>query len=141
MLKYLLDTNIVIYVIKRRPIEVLQAFNANATRMAISSITLAELVHGAEKSMHPVSNLAVIEDFCSRLEVLPYTSKASYHYGQIRAALERLGQSIGVNDLHIAAHARSEGLVVVTNNTREFERVPALQIENWLANEGFGMQT
>lgn len=132
MLKFLLDTNIVIYVIKRRPIEVLQAFNANASRMAISAITLAELVHGAEKSSQAVSNLAVVEDFCSRLEVLPYTLKAAYHYGQIRAELERMGQIIGVNDLHIAAHARSEGLIVVTNNTREFDRVPALQVENWL---------
>lgn len=132
MLKYLLDTNIVIYIIKRRPAEILQPFNAHATRMAISAITLAELIHGAEKSRQPESNLAVVEDFCSRLEVLPYPIKAAYHYGQIRAALVRAGQTIGVNDLHIAAHARSEGLVVVTNNLREFERVPALQVENWL---------
>lgn len=132
MLKYLLDTNIVIYVIKRRPIEVLALFNANAARMAISVITLAELLHGAEKSSQPSANLGVIEDFCSRLEVLPYTPKAAQHYGQIRAELERSGQTIGVNDLHIAAHARSEGLIVVTNNTREFARVPALQIENWI---------
>ena len=132
MIKYLLDTNIVIYVIKRRPIEVLQVFNTNASRMAISAITLAELVHGAEKSSQPAANLEVVEDFSSRLEVLTYTPKAAYHYGQIRAELERIGQPIGVNDLHIAAHARSEGLVMVTNNTREFERVPALQIENWV---------
>lgn len=135
MLKYLLDTNIVIYVIKRRPLEILQPFNANATRMAISAITLAELIHGAEKSRQPSANLAVVEDFCSRLDVLPYTSKAAYHYGQIRAALESAGQTIGVNDLHIAAHARSEGLVVVTNNMREFTRVPALQVENWLTED------
>ena len=77
-------------------------------------------------------NLRVIDDFTSRLEVLPYTSKAAQHYGSIRASLETQGQTIGVNDLHIAAHARSEGLVLVTNNLREFERVPALQIENWL---------
>ena len=133
MIRYLLDTNIVIYVIKRRPIEVLDKFNANATRMAISSITLAELIHGVEKSSQPDANLAVVEDFCSRLEVLPYTTKAAQHYGSIRAALERNGQPIGVNDLHIAGHARSEGLVLVTNNVREFERVPALQIENWIA--------
>jgi tRNA(fMet)-specific endonuclease VapC len=133
MLKYLLDTKIAIYVIKRRPREVLQQFNANASRMAISAVTLAELVHGAEKSQHPVENLAVVEDFCSRLEVLPYTPTAAYHYGQIRAQLERAGQIIGVNDLHIAAHARSAGLVVVTNNVREFERLPALQIENWIS--------
>ncbi len=132
MLKYLLDTNIVIYVIKRRPIEVLDTFNANVSRMAISAITLAELLHGVEKSSQPAANFAVVEDFCSRLDVLPYTAKAAQHYGSIRADLERSGQPIGVNDLHIAAHARSEGLIVVSNNNREFSRVPALQVENWI---------
>lgn len=132
MLRYLLDTNIVIYVLKRRPIEILSTFNSNASRMAISSITLAELVHGAEKSSRVSENLSVIEDFCSRLEVLSYGTKAAQHYGAIRAALEKLGQPIGVNDLHIAGHARSEGLVLVTNNMSEFERVPALEVENWV---------
>ncbi|BDU56881.1 tRNA(fMet)-specific endonuclease VapC [Limnohabitans sp. TEGF004] len=132
MLRYLLDTNIVIYVLKRRPVEVLFTFNANASRMAISSITLAELLHGAEKSSCVSDNLAAIEDFCSRLEVLPYGPKAAQHYGVIRAALEKLGQPIGVNDMHIAAHARSEGLVLVTNNMGEFARVPALEAENWV---------
>jgi tRNA(fMet)-specific endonuclease VapC len=132
MLKYLLDTNIVIYVIKRRPPEILQTFNLHASRMAISVVTLAELLHGAEKSTQPATNLAVMEDFCSRLEVLPYGNKAAQHYGAIRAALERTGQPIGVNDLHIAGHARSEGLVLVTNNEKEFARVPGLQIENWV---------
>ena len=132
MLRYLLDTNIVIYVLKRRPVEVLSTFNANASRMAISSITLAELLHGAEKSSRVNENLAAIEDFCSRLEVLPYGPKAAQHYGAIRAALEKLGQPIGVNDMHIAAHARSEGLVLVTNNMGEFARVPAMEAENWV---------
>jgi tRNA(fMet)-specific endonuclease VapC len=132
MLRYLLDTNIVIDVLKRRPVEVLSTFNANASRMAISSITLAELFHGAEKSSRVSENLATVEDFCSRLEVLPYGPKAAQHYGAIRAALEKLGQPIGVNNLHIAAHARSEGLVLVTNNIGEFERVPALEVENWV---------
>lgn len=132
MLKYLLDTNIVIYVVKRRPIEVLSRFNDNANRMAISAITLAELLHGAEKSSRPAANLAVVEDFCSRLQVLPYAPKAAQHYGSIRSELEGRGQMIGVNDLHIAAHARSEGLILVTNNMSEFERVPALQLENWV---------
>ncbi len=131
MLRYLLDTNIVIYVIKRRPMAALESFNQNAGRMAISSITLAELMHGAEKSSKPPANLTVIEDFCSRLDVLPYDAKAAQHYGSIRAALELRGQTIGVNDLHIAAHARSEGLVLVSNNLREFERVDGLQFENW----------
>lgn len=132
MLRYLLDTNIVIYVLKRRPVEVLSTFNAQADRMAISSITLAELVHGAEKSSRVSENLRVVEDFCSRIEVLPYAGKAVQHYGAIRAALERLGQPIGVNDLHIAGHARSEGLVLVTNNVSEFARVPGLEVENWV---------
>ena len=134
MLRYLLDTNIVIYVIKRRPVVVLDLFNRHAGRMGISTITLAELIHGAEKSSRVDSNMAVVEDFVSRLEVLPYTFKAAQHYGTIRAALEREGTPIGVNDLHIAAHARSEGLVLVTNNLSEFARVPALQTENWHAS-------
>lgn len=132
MLRYLLDTNIVIYVLKRRPIEVLTLFNENASRMAISAITLSELFHGAEKSTRVSDNLVAIEDFCSRLEVLPYGAKAAQHYGAIRAGLEKIGQPIGINDLHIAAHARSEGLIVVTNNVGEFARVPALQVENWV---------
>ena len=129
MLKYLLDTNIVI---KRRPVEVLGLFNENAGRMAISAITLAELIHGAEKSTRVAQNLAVVDDFASRLEVVPYTSRASQHYGAIRAVLERAGRPIGVNDLHIAAHARSEGLTLVTNDLAEFERVPGLLTENWV---------
>lgn len=133
MLRYLLDTNIVIYVLKRRPIEVLSLFNANASRMAVSAITLAELLHGAEKSSRVSENLSTIEDFSSRIEVLPYGAKAAQHYGVIRASLEKLGRPIGVNDLHIAAHARSEGLVLVTNNMAEFARVPALELENWVS--------
>lgn len=132
MLKYLLDTNIVIYVIKRRPIEVMGVFNENAGRMAISAVTLSELFHGAEKSSKVAQNLAVVEEFASLLEVLPYSAKASQHYGAIRAALERSGRPIGVNDLHIAAHARSEGLTLVTNSLGEFERVPGLLTENWV---------
>ena len=132
MLRYLLDTNIVIYVLKRRPLAVLSTLNANASRMAISSITLAELMLGAEKSQRVSENLVAIEDFCSRPEVLPCGAKAAQHYGAIRAALEKLGQSIGVNDMHIAGHARSKGLVLVTNNVEALERVPALELENWV---------
>ncbi|SFB11344.1 tRNA(fMet)-specific endonuclease VapC [Collimonas sp. OK607] len=132
MLKFMLDTNIVIYVIKRRPIEVMEVFNTHSGQMSLSVVTAAELIHGAEKSAKPEHNLRIVEDFCSRLEVLDYTIKAAAHYGDIRANLERSGTSIGVNDLHIAAHARSEGLTLVTNNMREFERVAALRLENWL---------
>ena len=133
MLKYLLDTNIAIYVIKRRPIEVRGVFNETAGRMAISAITMSELLHGAEKSAKVAQNLAAVEEFASLLEVLPYSAKAAQHYGAIRTALEKVGRPIGVNDLHIAAHARSEGLTLVTNNLGEFERVPGLVTENWVA--------
>ena len=95
------------------------------------SITLAELLHGAEKSSRVSENLSAIEDFCSRLEVLPYGPRAAQHYGAIRTAWEKLGQPIGVNDIHIAAYARSAGLALVTNNVGEFARVPALEVENW----------
>ena len=132
MLKYLLDTNIVIYVIKQKPLEALKVFNKNANRMAISAITLAELIYGAEKSANVEKNLNVIEDFISHLEVLPYGIAATQHYGQIKAFLERAGQPIGVNDIHIAAHARSHGLTLVTNNMSEFKRVPNLALENWV---------
>ena len=135
MLKYFLDTNIVIYVIKQRPMQVLEVFNRQHGRMAISSITLAELVHGAEKSSDVSRNTAVVEDFVSRLAVLPYDDKAAWQYGNIRAALEKLGQPIGINDLHIAAHARSNGLTLITNNMREFERVPGLLLENWVSDQ------
>ena len=135
MLRYLLDTNIVIYVIKQRPMQVLEVFNRQHGRMAISSITLAELVHGAEKSSDVSRNTAVVEDFVSRLAVLPYDDKAAWQYGNIRAALEKLGQPIGINDLHIAAHARSNGLTLITNNMREFERVPGLLLENWVSDQ------
>ena len=134
MLKYLLDTNIVIYVLKRRPKEVLAMFNANASRMAISSITLSELFYGAEKSLNTDKNLEAVEEFVSHLDVLPYDAKASQHYGQIKAALEKKGQIIGENDIHIAAHARSHGLILVSNNVREFQRVPNLVLENWVSS-------
>ena len=132
MFKYMLDTNIVIYVIKRRPAALLDVFNEHVGHMCISSITLAELLHGAEKSERQEHNMRRVEDFISRLDVLPYGSKAAAHYGNIRADLERQGRTIGVNDLHIAGHARCEGLVLVTNNTKEFERVDGLLVEIWI---------
>ena len=132
MLKYLLDTNIVIYVLKRRPIEVLKIFNTNASRMAVSSITLSELIYGAEKSSNVDKNLEAIEEFISHLEVLPYDAKASQHYGQIKASLEKRDEIIGENDIHIAAHAISQGLILVTNNLHEFKRVANLALENWI---------
>ena len=132
MLKYMLDTNIVIYVIKKRPIQALEVFNRHDGLMCISSITFAELLHGVEKSEKPEHNLRQVEDFVSRLEVLDYNKKAAAHYGDIRADLERKGMTIGVNDLHIAGHARSEAMVLVTNNLREFDRVVGLRLDNWI---------
>lgn len=132
MLKYMLDTNIAIYVIKRRPEKAIATFNRHAAQLCISSITLAELMHGVEKSAQPDHNLRQVEDFVSRLMVLEYGSKAAAHYGDIRAVLERKGKVIGVNDLHIAGHARSEGLTLVTNNVKEFKRVEGLRLENWV---------
>lgn len=131
MIKYLLDTNIVIYAITKRPKSLLPKFNQNAELMAISTITLAELVFGAEKSNYPERNLKIVEDFISLLTVLHYDENAAFHYGSIRAELEKKGKRIGDNDLHIAGHARSKGLIVVTNNTKEFNRVSGLMIENW----------
>ena len=132
MLKYILDTNIVIYVIKKRPIGALEIFNLNAGLMCISSITFAELLHGVEKSAKPEHNLRQVEDFVSRLEVLNYGMTAAVHYGDIRADLEKKGTMIGINDIHIAGHARSEGMILVTNNLREFDRVEGLRLSNWV---------
>lgn len=132
MLKYMLDTNMVIYVIKHRPLEVAGIFNKHIGQMCISAITLAELWYGVEKSVKPAQNRAVLEDFTSRLEVISYEDNAAAHYGDIRAVLEGKGQIIGSNDLLIAAHARSRGFILVTNNQKEFDRVEGLRVENWV---------
>lgn len=132
MLKYLLDTNIVIYTMKNRPVEVREAFNANEGQLAISSVTLMELLYGAEKSDNPMQNTHAIETFAARLEVLDYDTAAAQHTGQIRAELAKADQPVGPYDQMIAGHARSLGLIVVSNNTSEFERVPGLRLENWV---------
>lgn len=131
MHKYMLDTNMCIYTIKRRPLEVLTTFNQHAGQMCVSAITLAELYHGAERSQHVERNLKVVEDFVSRLDVLDYSQQAAAHYGEIYATLQGQGTAIGANDLHIAAHARSLGLILVTNDV-DFDRVPGLRVENWV---------
>lgn len=133
MLRYLLDTNICIYVIRHRPPAVRERFNRQAAHLAISSVTLAELLYGAEKSAQPEHNLQVVESFAARLEVLPFDARAASHFGQIRAALQQAGTPIGPYDLMIAAHARSQGLTLVSNNVGEFARVAGLLLENWAA--------
>lgn len=135
MLKYMLDTNIVIYVIKRRPPALRPVFNQHVGQMCIGTITFAELMHGVERSSAPQRNLRNVESFASRLEILPYDTDAAVHYGGIRSDLERKGAMIGISDLHIAGHARSNGLVLVTNHTREFERVDGLRIIDWTEKE------
>ena len=132
MLTYMLDTNICIYVIKNYPPELRDRFNDLAEQLCISSITLGELHFGAEKSTRRYQNLTAIANFVARLDVLPFADKAAAHYGQIRAELERAGKPCGPHDMQIAGHARSEGLIVVTNNEREFARMPGLRAENWL---------
>jgi len=132
MLTYMLDTNICIYVIKRFPPALRERFNAHAEALCISSITLGELYFGAEKSARRTDNLTVIENFVARLDVLPFADKAAAHYGQVRAELEKAGTPCGAHDMQIGGHARSEGLVLVTNNMREFSRMPGLRVENWI---------
>jgi tRNA(fMet)-specific endonuclease VapC len=132
MLQYMLDTNICIYVMKQRPEKLRERFDRFAEQLCISSITLGELYHGVEKSARRAENLHGLETFVARLEVLPFSPKAAAHYGQMRAELERAGRPIGPYDLLIAAHARAEGLTIVTNNTREFRRAPGLRVENWV---------
>ena len=131
MLKYLLDTNIVIYTMKNRPQQVKRRFQQHHGRMGISTVTLGELVFGAEHSQQVERNLADIEALAARLEVLPFDNKAAYHFGQIKATLYRIGQPIGPYDMMIAGHARASGLILITNNVKEFERVPGLLLEDW----------
>ncbi|MDP2868234.1 MAG: type II toxin-antitoxin system VapC family toxin [Methyloversatilis sp.] len=130
---YLLDTNICIYIAKHNPPAVRARFEQHlASELAMSVITLGELRHGAEKSQTRDKSLATIGRLEASIRVAPVTEAIGRHYGQIRAQLEVSGLPIGNNDLWIAAHARAEGWVLVTNNERKFSRVEGLQIENWV---------
>ena len=131
MIKYMLDTNILIYTIRKRPKKVRDAFKEYSDYLSMSTITLGELVYGAEKSSQPARNLADIEALAARVDVLPFDNQAAQHFGQVRAELAKAGKPIGPYDLMIAGHARSRGLILVTNNLREFKRVPGLRLENW----------
>ena len=132
MAQYMLDTNICIYVVKNYPAKLRERFNRLADALCISTITLAELHYGAEKSARRLDNLEAIRQFVARLGILPFSEKAAAHYGEIRAELERAGKPAGSHDMLIAGHARSEGMTVVTNNLREFKRMPGVRSENWL---------
>ena len=132
MLKYMLDTNIAIYTLKNRPANVREAFKKHSGEMCLSSVSLGELIYGAEKSAQVERNLAEIEGLAARLEVPSFDAHASIHFGQLRAELAKSGRVIGPYDMMIAGHARSLGLILVSNNLKEFERVSGLRLENWV---------
>jgi tRNA(fMet)-specific endonuclease VapC len=131
---YQLDTDICIYLIKKKPVEVLKRFQEiNVGDISISSITLSELIFGVRKSQYPDKNLKALEKFIISLEVLSYNTKTAYVYGNIKKALESNGTPIGPMDALIAAHAISYKNILITNNEREFNRVPGLKVENWVS--------
>lgn len=129
---YMLDTNICIYAMKNKPEQVLRRLKMELNNgICISSITLAELEYGMQNSSNPAKNEQALIRFLLPLSILPFGASAASEYGVIRADLQRRGCPIGALDMLIAAHAKSEGLILVTNNVREFERVPDLEVENW----------
>jgi len=131
-MKYMLDTNICIYIIKAKPKKVLDKFHPlDIGDVCISSITLAELQYGVEKSKHKERNKLALAAFLSSIEILPFSEHAAAEYSKIRADLEKQGNIIGAYDLMIGAHALSENITLVTNNTREFKRIENLSLENW----------
>ncbi len=132
-MKYMLDTNILVYAKNKRPESVLKRLTRLAPAdVCISSVTLAEMEYGVFKSLMPEQNQLALMLFLSGIQIEPFDSKAAFEYGKIRAALTKKGTPIGANDLLIAAHAKSLDLILVTNNTREFERVEGLRLENWV---------
>ncbi len=132
--RYLLDTNICIYIQRQRPEKVLARFQKlKPGDAAISVITWGELLYGAEKSMQRKKVLQLLDEFKSFVPVLPIPENAGNTYGVIRTSLESKGKPIGNNDLWIAAHAKAAALTIVTNNEREFQRVPGLKVQNWVA--------
>ncbi|MDP2788293.1 MAG: type II toxin-antitoxin system VapC family toxin [Pseudomonadota bacterium] len=131
--RYLLDTNICIYIAKHSPPVVRERFTRHAANeLAMSVITYGELCFGFEKSQAREHALESIQRLQTRIEIYPLPLSAGEHYGEIRALLQKSGQPIGNNDLWIAAHARAENWILVTNNESEFRRVPGLQVENWV---------
>ncbi|MFD2532979.1 type II toxin-antitoxin system tRNA(fMet)-specific endonuclease VapC [Gracilimonas halophila] len=133
-MEYMLDTNICIYIIKRKPEAVFNRFKElTPGKVGISSITLAEMQYGIGKSSKPDQNQEALNQFLLPLEILDFDTKAAIEYGKIRSALEKKGTPIGSLDTLIAAHAKSVGAILVTNNMKEFNRVPGLSTENWVS--------
>jgi tRNA(fMet)-specific endonuclease VapC len=132
-MRYLLDTNICIYLIKIRPHQVLEKFNAYSVgEIGVSSITVAELQYGVRKSQHPVKNQQALRQFLLPLVIADFDEQAANAYGEVRAVLEAQGTPIGPLDTLIAAQAISLDVTLVTNNVREFSRVQGLRFENWV---------
>lgn len=132
MIRYLLDTDTVIFAIKNRPKPLRQKFNRFQGQMTISSVSWGELVYGVERSSQPKRNLEDIESLGARIEIMPFDLMSANHFGQIRAELYRIGAPIGPYDMMIAGQARAHGLILVSNNVKEFEKVPGLMLENWV---------
>ena len=132
-MRFLLDTNICIYIIKRQPPQVLDKFRTlDLSDVGISSITVAELEYGAYKSQQTDRNRVAFNQFLMPLEIVPFDERATQNYGQLRSQLERQGIVIGSMDMLIASQALSLGLILVTNNVKEFSRIPDLVVENWV---------
>lgn len=132
-MKFMLDTNTCIYIIKRKPLDVIERFNqTKISQISISSITLSELLYGVSKSSKPEQNQIALTQFIAPLEILPYGDEAAQYYGILRAYLEKQGTPIGSLDMLIAAHALSIDCTLVTNNEKEFIRIPNLKINNWV---------
>ncbi len=132
MLRYMLDTNLCIHVMRRPDSPVAAKFKANSGALCISTVTLHELLHGVERSARPDYQRTLTENLVSRLAVLEFDDNAAHHSGNIHATLAKVGQLIGSYDMLIAGHARSLGLIVITNNLGEFTRVDGLRCEDWL---------
>jgi len=135
MIKYMLDTDTCIYTINRKPAHLKRLFNAHIGQMCISSVTWGELICGAEKSASVERNLDQLQGFAARLEIFHFGEHEARQFGQIKAELELAGKTIGSYDMMIAGHARSLGLVLVTNNQREFKKVKGLRLENWIKDK------
>ncbi len=132
-MKFLLDTNICIYIIKKKPPQVLKKFKTfKINDLGISSITLAELEFGVQLSAYPEQNQEALSQFICPLEILPFDDRAAISYGKVRAYLQQRGLKIGAMDMLIAAQAKSLSIPLVTNNLKEFKRIPGLLLENWV---------
>lgn len=132
-MRYLLDTNICIYIIKKKPRVLVKKFeNYEISDIAISSITFAELEYGIQKSAFSIQNRIALHQFLAPLEILPYDGHCACHYGKLRKFLEESGQVIGSLDMLIASHCLALNYVLITNNEKKFERIPDLKVRNWL---------